>query len=484
TLERWREDAQSRPARGRAWTAGARLEAVITTAAISEASKSAWCREHGVFPAELDKWRACCAAALADPEDARASPQATRADRKRIKELERDLLRKDRALAETAALLVLSKKSRGDLQQGRGRMIGLEDRQALAQDIEAAHATGARLQPACEIAGIELRTLQRWKAQEGLTAGDGRPQAVHPTPSHALSPQERAALLAVANEPRFASVPPARIVPMLADEGVYLGSESSIARVLREHGQNARRGRAKAPKATRPPTTHIATAPGQVWCWDMTYLPANVMGRWFHLYLILDLYSRKIVGAEVHDSDDADHAVHLVRRTALAESIATMDTKPVLHGDNGSTLKATTVLAMLQWLGVKPSYSRPRVSDDNAYAESLFRTAKYRPEFPAKGFASLDEARAWAAEFVRWYNVDHRHSGIRYVSPAQRHDGDDQAILAARHALYVQAKQRHPARWSGNTRDWSHIGAVTLNPERDTVVTMAANAQHTQQKAA
>jgi transposase InsO family protein len=363
-------------------------------------------------------------------------------------------------------------------------MIGLEDRQTLAQDIEAAHAAGARLQSACEIAGIDLRTLQRWKALAGLTAGDGRPLAVRSTPSHALTPAERAALLAVANEPRFASVPPARIVPMLADEGVYLGSESSMARVLREHGQNARRGRAKAPKATRAPTTHIATAPGQVWCWDMTYLPANAMGRWFHLYLILDLYSRKIVGAEVHDSDDADHAVHLVRRTALAESIATMDTKPVLHGDNGSTLKATTVLAMLQWLGIKPSYSRPRVSDDNAYAESLFRTAKYRPEFPAKGFASLDEARAWAAEFVHWYNIDHRHSGIRYVSPQQRHTGKDQTILAARHEVYVQARQRNPARWSGNTRNWSHIGAVTLNPERDSVVKLAANAQHIQQKAA
>ena len=363
-------------------------------------------------------------------------------------------------------------------------MIGLEDRQALAQDIEAAHSAGARLQPACEVAGIDARTLQRWKGQQGLTAGDGRPQAVHPTPGHALSQAERAALLTVANELRFASVPPARIVPMLADEGVYLGSESSMARVLKAHGQNARRGRAKAPKTTRPPTTHIATAPGQVWCWNMTYLPANVMGRWFHLYLILDLYSRKIVGAEVHDSDDADHAVHLVRRTALAESIATRDTKPVLHGDNGSTLKATTVLAMLQWLGVKPSYSRPRVSDDNAYAESLFRTAKYRPEFPTKGFASLDDARTWAAKFVRWYNVDHRHSGIRYVSPQQRHEGEDQAILAARHDLYVQAKQRNPARWSGNTRDWSQIGAVTLNPERDQVVAMAASVQHTQQKAA
>ena len=213
----------------------------------------------------------------------------------------------------------------------------------------------------------------------------------------------------------------------------------------------------------------------------MTYLPVNVMSRWFHLYLILDLYSRKIVGTEVHDSDHADHAAHLVRRTALAERIATMDTKPVLHGDNGSTLRATTVLAMLQWLGDKPLYSRPRVSDDNAYAESLFRTAKYRPEFPAKGFENLDQARAWAAEFVHWYNVDHRHSGIRYVSPQQRHTGDDQAILAARHDLYTQARQRNPARWSGNTRDWSYIGVVTLNPERDSVINIAVSAQHTQQ---
>jgi putative transposase len=363
-------------------------------------------------------------------------------------------------------------------------MIGLEDRQALARDIAVAHAAGARLHPACEVAGIELRTLQRWKAHEGLSAGDGRPQAVRPTPGHALSPDERQAILAVANEPRFADVPPARIVPMLADEGTYLASESSFARVLRAHGQNARRGRAKAPRTSRPPTTHIATAARQVWCWDMTYLPALVMGRWFHLYLILDLYSRKIVGWEVHDSDDADHAVHLVRRTALAEGIAAMPTKPVLHGDNGSTLKATTVLAMLNWLGVKPSYSRPRVSDDNAYAESLFRTAKYRPEFPAKGFADLDQARAWAAEFVRWYNHHHRHSGIRYVSPAQRHAGEDRTILAARHDLYLQARQRNPARWSGHTRNWSPVGPVTLNPERDCVINTVAADSNTQPMAA
>jgi transposase InsO family protein len=350
-------------------------------------------------------------------------------------------------------------------------MIGLEDRQSLALGIHIAHGSGARLHLACEIAGIDLRTLQRWKASDGLVEGDGRPLAMRATPSHALSPAERAEVLSVANEPRFADVPPARIVPALADEGIYLASESTFARVLRAQGQNAHRGRAKAPRASRPPTTHIARAPREVWCWDMTYLPASVLGRWFYLYLILDLYSRKIVGWEVHASDDSDHAAHLVRRTALAEGIATLKTKPVLHGDNGATLKATTVLAMLNWLGVKPSYSRPRVSDDNAFSEALFRTAKYRPEFPVKGFADLDPARAWAAGFVHWYNVDHHHSGIRYVSPAERHDGRDVALLAARHTLYLNARERNPARWSGKTRDWSHIGVVTLNPERDSVVT-------------
>jgi len=361
-------------------------------------------------------------------------------------------------------------------------MIGLEDRQDYAHDIHIAHEGGARLRLACDTAGIDQRTLQRWKAREGLVTGDRRPDAVRPVPSHALSSAERAEVLSVANEPRFADVPPARIVPMLADEGVYIASESSFARVLRAHGQAAHRGKAKAPKAARPPTTHVATAPSQVWCWDMTYLPAVVLGRWFYLYLILDLYSRKILGWEVHDTDHADHAAHVLRRTALSEGIAELAEKPLLHGDNGSTLKATTVLAMLNWLGIMPSYSRPRVSDDNAYAEALFRTAKYRPEFPSGGFHSLDTARAWAAAFVRWYNVDHRHSGIRYVTPTQRHDGTDITILAARHVLYLEARARNPARWARHTRDWSPIYAVTLNPERDAVVAAQTRSQNAKDK--
>jgi putative transposase len=348
-----------------------------------------------------------------------------------------------------------------------------EDRQTLMAEITAACAAGARLAPACRLAGIDLRSFQRWRAGDGEVKADRRPEAVRPRPAHALSEAERARIVALANEPRFADMPPARIVPALADEGVYVASEASFHRVLREHGQMQRRGRARPPRSAGPPNTHVATGPGQVWCWDVTFLPTRVQGRWFYLYLILDLFSRKIVGFEVHDADQAEHAAHLVRRTALAEGIHARAVRPVLHGDNGPSVKATTVAAMLHWLGIAPSHSRPRVSDDNAYAEALFRTAKYRPDFPAAGCADLAEARQWAAAFVHWYNHEHRHSGIRYVTPAQRHAGGDRPVLAARHALYQQARERNPRRRSGPTRNWTPIGAVTLNPERDSVVAAA-----------
>ena len=218
--------------------------------------------------------------------------------------------------------------------------------------------------------------------------------------------------------------------------------------------------RQEAPRRAGPPTTHVATgaATGVVLGHDLSAGHGDRM--WFHLYLILDLYSRKIVGWEAHATDDSVHAAHLVRRTALAEGIATMLTKPVLHGDNGATLKATTVLGGRYWLGVKPSYSRPRVSDDNAYAESLFRTAKYRPEFPPKGFADLDAVRTWAAEFVRWYNDEHRHSPrhpLCHPWPAplrrrSRHPGGSTRALPSGPCAQPGALVRHHARLVAHRR--------------------------------
>ena len=354
-------------------------------------------------------------------------------------------------------------------------MTSLEDRQQILEAVAQARGSGARLAKISEVIGVDCKTLRRWSRPEALSLGDRRPSAVRPSPASRLTEAERQEILAVANRPEYAALPPTRIVPMLADNGVYIASESSFYRVLRDAGQLKHRGRSRAPVKQRPPTTHVARGPNEVWAWDVTFLPTQVLGQWFYLYLILDVFSRKVVAWEVHATDDADHAVRVVKRAALAEGIAGRANKPVLHGNNGATLKATTVLAMLNWLGIKPSYSRPRVSDDNAYAEALFKTAKYRPEYPKRGFADLDEARQWAAAFVDWYNHEHRHSGIHYVTPAERHAGADRAVLEARSAVYAQAKARCPSRWNGRAiRNWDRHDQVTLNPERDAVCSAAS----------
>lgn len=340
------------------------------------------------------------------------------------------------------------------------------DREQLVHWIDEARDTGATQAAACKAAGISARTLQRWRVPDGSLLADRRPDAVRPMPSTALSEAERAVILETVNEPRFASLPPSQIVPRLADEGVYLASESTIYRVMAAANQQHRRGRAHPP-STRTVTTYSATKANQVWCWDISYLPSPVRGLFFYLYLVLDLFSRKVVGWEVHAEESGEHAAALLLRTSLREGIDTLKQTLVLHADNGSPMKSATLLATLQWLGVAPSYSRPRVSNDNAYAESFFRTCKYRPEWPAGGFASLDDARQWVRTFVQWYNEEHRHSGLNFVTPGQRHREEAPAVMQNRIAVYQAARDRNPGRWSEDIRDWSLPETVWLNPERE-----------------
>ncbi|MGR8935204.1 MAG: IS3 family transposase, partial [Gammaproteobacteria bacterium] len=247
-------------------------------------------------------------------------------------------------------------------------------------------------------------------------------------------------------------------------QGVYLASESSFYRVLRAEGQLQHRGKAQAPRTVAAPKSQVAVGPNQVWTWDITYLATTVAGLFFRLYLILDIYSRKIVGWEIHERECADYAALLIQKACWAEKISAPGL--VLHADNGSPMKGATMLATLQRLGVVPSFSRPSVSNNNPYSESLFGTLKYTPSYPAQPFDGLDAARAWVQGFVQWYNHQHRHSGIRFVTPAERHQGLDQDILAARKRVYETAKQQRPERWSGETRNWSPIGEVWLNPEK------------------
>jgi putative transposase len=342
-------------------------------------------------------------------------------------------------------------------------MSELPERQSMVQDIAKAREQGARLEQACEVVGICLRTYRRW-TRHGEVKADGRPQAVRPAPSNRLSEEERRQILQVCNEPRFTSLPPSQIVPRLADEGRYLASESTLYRMLHAAGQQHHRGRAAAPGG-KAPTSHEATGPNQVWCWDITYLPSKIRGLYFYLYLILDLYSRKVVGWEVHADESGEHAAVLLRRTALSEAIQAWRQPLVLHADNGSPMKSATLLATMQWLGMTPSHSRPRVSNDNAFAESVFRTFKYRPGYPSQGFATIEEARAWVMRFVAWYNTEHRHSGLNFVTPEQRHTSQADAIMAKRIEVYEAARARNPQRWSGNCRDWSLPESVWLNPE-------------------
>lgn len=282
-------------------------------------------------------------------------------------------------------------------------------------------------------------------------------------PANRLSEAERAAILQVANAPEFAALPPSQIVPALADRGVYLASEASFYRVLRTAEQLQPRGRSRPPRHRRP-EPYAASGPNRVWSWDITYLTTTVRGVFFYLYLILDVFSRKIVGWEVFERESAEQAAAVVHKAHLREGIGSREL--VLHADNGAPMKGATMLATLRRLGVVPSFSRPAVSDDNPYSEALFKTLKYRPDFPGRPFDTLEEARRWVLGFVRWYNEEHRHSALKFVTPGQRHRGEDREILGQRERLYAAARQHRPERWSGPTRNWTPPPIVLLNPGR------------------
>ena len=337
------------------------------------------------------------------------------------------------------------------------------ERKQLRAWIEEATQTGARLQPACDVAGISVRTHQRWRASSA--AGDGRVEPTH-KPANRLSGPERAAVLAVANSPEYAALPACQIVPLLADGGRYLASEFTFYRLLKTEQQLTHRQRSK-PRTVRKPKALTAHTPNQIYSWDITYLPTPIKGVFLYLYVVMDIYSRKIVGWQVYDRESSARAADLMTDICCRERI-----KPhqvTLHSDNGSPMKGATLLATLQKLGVVPSFSRPSVSNDNPYSESLFRTLKYDVTYPDQPFSDLLDARDWVERFVQWYNNEHLHSAIRFVTPYQRHQGSDVALLAGRKRVYEGAKKRNPNRWRGETRNWEPMTIVHLNPKKMTI---------------
>jgi len=327
--------------------------------------------------------------------------------------------------------------------------------------IDEATKAGARHFKACEVLELTLRTVQRWRQQGGGEDQRAGPKTRAP---HALSEAEKRRILEISNSLEFRDKGPTQIVPLLADQGKYVASESTFYRVLREAGQLAHRQPSKAPQKRHKPRELTASAPNQVWCWDITYLNTSVRGQFYYLYLFFDLYSRRIMEWEVHEEESMDHSANLITKATEEHGVAR--NALTLHADNGGPMKGSTMLATLQKLGIAASFNRPRVSDDNPHAEALFRTLKYRPSYPRRPFASLEEARIWVADFVRWYNHEHLHSALRYVTPDDRYHRHDKDVLAKRRRVYARARQRNPRRWSGDTRNWERVGDVTLNPDR------------------
>ena len=333
----------------------------------------------------------------------------------------------------------------------------MEDRGQVLALVAEAVERGSRQHTACEMVGVAERTLQRWQRPE--TAEDGR-RGPHTAPRNTLSQREREQMVAMAARPECCNASPHQIVPRLADRGAYLASESSFYRVLKVEHLLAHRGLATPAHRARPRAYEV-TAPRTLFSWDITYLLSQIRGQYLYLSLFLDVFSRKIVGAEVHAEESMTHSSRLLETICHAEG--TESHQVSMHADNGGAMKGSTMLATMQRLGVIPSFSRPSGSNDNPFSESLFLTVKYCPLYPTKPFASLDEARAWVTTFVPWYNEEHLHSGIRFTTPASRHAGMDSAILDQRDHVYHAAPLSPPARWSGATRNWTKIARVTLN---------------------
>jgi len=320
--------------------------------------------------------------------------------------------------------------------------------------IREAVANKCRLKIACADLEITLNTFLNWKSD----VCDRRQGPSNPV--NKLTDEVCEEVIHVANSKEFRDFSPWVIVAKMADQGRYIASESSFYKILKAHHLLAHRGKS-SPRIHQRPAPLIATAPNEIWTWDITYIKSHITGKYFYLYLFMDIYSRKIVGFDIFANESMENSSITFERACLKEGV--QPGKLTLHADNGGPMKGATMLATMQRLGVIPSFSRPMVSDDNPYSESLFKTIKYHHTYPGS-FNSIIEAKRWVMSFINWYNEEHFHSGIKFVTPSQRHQGLDIAILANRKRVYLKAKEKNPERWNGrNIKNFNHENKVYLN---------------------
>lgn len=333
-------------------------------------------------------------------------------------------------------------------------MNDLEIKKEIVAAVEELGAKGVRLSRCASTLEISKRTLQRWMKE---TTRDRRKGSQRSIP-HKLTIEENKKIIEVSCSPRFKDNYPSEIVAILASEGKYIASEASFYRVLKANRLLSHRRKSKAPIKRRKPRLK-ATGPDQVYSWDITWLRSDVNGIYYYLYLVVDIFSRRIVQWEIHNSESSEKAAKMLQKLAGKKLIR----GATLHSDNGSPMKGYNMLAMMHSLGVVASYSRPNVSTDNPYSESLFRTLKYRPLYPGR-FTSIEHSQEWVEKFVHWYNHDHLHSGISFVTPHERHYGKDLEILKVRRATYQAAYEENPQRWSRRPKLWERKEVVYINP--------------------
>ena len=315
--------------------------------------------------------------------------------------------------------------------------------------------------PLCFSLGVSRAALYRWR-QPKLATEPKLPRARHP---RSLGPDERQAILDTLHSERFSDASPAEVHATLLEEDTYLASTRTLYRVLADaHEVRERRDQLRHPSYAKPEL--LATQPNQVWSWDITKLKGPIKWTYFYLFVVLDIFSRYVVGWMVAHGEGARLAERLIEETCTKQNIS--PGQLTIHADRGPAMTSKTVALLFSDLDILPSHSRPYVSDDNPFSESHFRTLKYRPDFPDR-FGSLEHARQICRPLFAWYNAEHHHSGLAFLTPATVHHGRADQVLDARHRVRLAAYAAHPERFvNGPPRRQSLPNAVWINPPEKT----------------
>jgi putative transposase len=314
----------------------------------------------------------------------------------------------------------------------------------------------------CRSLGLPRATLYR-RRQAVRPKGE---RAARVKPPRALLPEERSEVLEILHSERFADQSPSEVQATLLEEGRYLCSERTMYRILTESDEvRERRNQLRHPQYTKPEL--MATRPNQVWSWDITKLKGPAKWTYFYLYVLLDIFSRYVVGWMVAESESAELSRRLIEESCLKQGIP--EGQLTIHADRGSPMVSKTLALLLVDLGIEKTHSRPRVSNDNPYSEAQFKTLKYRPGFPER-FGSVQHARDVCRELLTWYNEEHHHSGLSLLTPLVVHHGRVDEVFDARHRARLAAYAERPERFvNGPPRRECLARAVWINrPEKTT----------------